>query len=297
VSTLVLRAFAFFAGLLAWGRAQRLGAVLGLVWFYVVRIRRRVVFSNLSKALPSMRSEHEKIAREAYRHFGMSAMEFLQLRSIGPDGIARLIRTRGMEHYDAAKASGRGIVVVTAHFGNFDLLACSQAASGIPLAIVSRDLHQNGIGRFWMETRESSGLKIFPDKGAAKQVLSWLKSGRVLGLTVDQRTSPERGGILSDFMGLKAWTTTAPAELALRTGAAILPVRIERRLDGNHDVVVEAPIQMEGRPNADGVKALTRQINEVVETWIYNRPEHWMWLHRRFADYTKPELESAGGTR
>ena len=282
VSTLVLKALALFVGLLTWRQAQRLGAALGLIWFHLVRVRRKVVFSNLSMALPKIEAEHETIALKAYRHFGISALELLRLKGMKSNKIKQLVYPMGMEHYDALRADGKGIVVVTAHFGNFDLLACSQAALGIPLAIVSRELHQNGISRFWMETRTASGLKIFPDRGGAKKVLKWLRAGNVLGLTVDQRTSQEKGGIKCSFLGREAWTTTAPAELALRTGAAILPVRIERRPDGEHNVIVEPRINADGKPDAENIRAVTQRINEVIGNWVQGRPEHWMWLHRRF---------------
>jgi Kdo2-lipid IVA lauroyltransferase/acyltransferase len=282
VSTWVLGALARIAGLLSWRRAQDLGAFLGLVWFHVVRIRRRTVLANLALALPEPAAEHLRIARETYRHLGICALELLKLRGLPPGEVARRVHDHGIERYEAALARGRGVIVVTAHFGNFDLLACAQACRGVPLAIVSRDLH-GGANRFWMETRRAKGLAIFRDEGSLKEIVRWLKDGKVLGFVVDQRTPPGRGGILSPFFGRDVWTTTAPAVLATRTGCALLPVRIERRPDGDHDVWIEGEIAVPERgPRA--VPDLTARINAVVEGWVRARPDHWMWLHRRFAD-------------
>ncbi len=283
----MLRLFAFLIGLLSWKGAQRVGSALGLVWFHLVRIRRRVVLENLALVLPGSRTEHLKIARESYRHFGISAMEFLKLRSLRKDEIVSHVRAQGMENYEKARVQGRGIIVITAHFGNFDLLACSQAAQGIPLAIVSRELHRGSVSRFWMKTRQASGLEIFPDKGSARQILTWLRSGKVLGLTVDQRTPPERGGVRVDFMGAPAWTMTAPAALALRTGAVLLPVRIERLQNGEHNVVIEEEIPIAKLGRKEGVREVTEQINRAVAGWVERRPDQWMWLHRRFVDSSK----------
>ena len=144
-------------------------------------------------------------------------MEFVKMARLGADDLVSKVRIEGIEHFESACARGRGVIVITAHYGNFDLLACSQAARGVPLAIVSRHLHAGGVNRFWMQTRQSRGLTIFPDKGAAKQLLKWLRDGKVLGLTVDQRTTAAKGGVLAEFMGWKVWTTTAPAAIASKT--------------------------------------------------------------------------------
>jgi len=283
VSTWLLRAMARLASLLSWRAAQSVGAFLGLVWFHVVRIRRGVVRSNLALALPEREDEHLRIARESYRHLGVSALEFLKL-SADPNVIAERVHPRGLAEYEAARDRGKGVIVVTAHFGNFDMLACSQALRGVPLAIVSRELHGGGSNRFWMESRRASGLSIFQERGGVRQILRWLRQGNVLGLVVDQRTPPARGGVRAPFMGRDVWTSTAAAKLALRTEAALLPARIERRPDGDHDLVVDPVIEVGDERGDDAERSLTARINRIVEGWVRARPEHWLWLHRRFAD-------------
>jgi Kdo2-lipid IVA lauroyltransferase/acyltransferase len=279
---MLLKAVTFLTGFLSWRRAQRLGGALGLLWFHAVRIRRRVVMGNLEMALSKTGKEARLIAREAYRHFGTSFFELLKIATMSPGEMASKVRARGMEHYERARARGRGVIVVTAHFGNFDLLAFAEAALGIPLAIVSRDLHEEGANRFWMATRRKSGLEIFPERGAARRILEWLRLGYVIGLTVDQRLSEEKGGILSEFMGWRVWTTTAPASLALASGAALLPVRVERCPDGGHTILVEPEIVIDRARDADARQQVTDRINKIVETWVRERPDHWLWLHRRF---------------
>lgn len=276
---------------LGWRRAQRLGGILGLIWFHGLRIRREVVFRNLALALPERAAEHRRIARECYRQIGASALELLALRSLGREEIAAKVRNRGLEHFEAAAARGRGVIVVTAHFGNFDLLACSQAARGVPLAIVSRELGR-GANRFWMETRGASGLRIFPREGSGRALVRWLREGKVLGLVVDQRTGPGDGGLPVPFLGVPAWTTTAPAALALATGAAIVPVRLERGPDGDHELTVEPEIPLEPGDRDQTVTRTTRAVNDAVGAWVTARPDHFLWLHRRFEGaWHKGEIE------
>jgi KDO2-lipid IV(A) lauroyltransferase len=152
----------------------------------------------------------------------------------------------------------------------------------VPLAIVRREMRDRRSNRFWMETRGMSGLEIFTERDAARRSLPWLRAGKVLGLVIDQRTSANRGGALSPFFGRLVWTSTWAARLARRTGAAIVPVRIERREDGDHDLIVEPELALPPRDDPAFVEAVTGACNAVLERWVRERPGHWMWIHRRF---------------
>jgi KDO2-lipid IV(A) lauroyltransferase len=278
----LLKIIAFGLSLLSPASAQKLGAGLGLIWFHVIRIRRKTVLENLEMALPHRRNEHLRIARDAYRHFGMTAVEFLRMSRMSKEDIAQEVEVSGMEHFDAAAARNRGVIVVTAHLGNFDLLAASQAARGIPLAVVSRNLHDSGVNQFWMKTRQKSGLQIFEHKGQARKILRHLRQGGVVALTADQRTRPERGGVLLPFMGHPAMTPTAPASLAAASGSPIVPVRIERQADGRHFAVVESAIWPDELAAPDGIVNVTNKLNGIIGDWAAECPEQYMWIHRRF---------------
>jgi Kdo2-lipid IVA lauroyltransferase/acyltransferase len=295
VSTWMLRAIAAAAALLSWKGVRRLGAFLGTVWYRLVRIRRGVVRENLGLGLPERAAEHDRIALGCYRHLCISTLELLKTRHMSSGRVLSLVRHRGLENYERAAERGRGVIAVTAHVGNFDLLACSQALRGVELGIVSRELRESGSNRFWMETRAATGLRIFSDRSSLRELLRWLREGRALGLVVDQRTPAERGGLLVPFLGEPAWTTSTPAALALRTGAALVPVRARRLEDGSHEVGVEPEIPLPERRGAEEVALLTERINEIVSRWIRDTPEQWMWLHRRFAGVPRGEPE--GETR
>jgi len=282
VSTLLLRAIAALVGLLSWRGAQSVGASLGGVWFHLLRVRRRTALDNLAIALPELAADHERIAGEAYANLGASAFELVKTRAMGREEIAARVHAVGLQHYEAAMARGKGVIVVTAHYGSFDLLAVSQAARGVPLAIVSREMSERRSNRFWMETRAKSGLEIFTERDAARRSLPWLRAGKALGLVIDQRTSEKRGGILAPFFGRRVWTSTAAARLARRTGAAIVPARTERREDGDHDLIVEPMLALPPRKDPAFVEAVTAACNAVLERWIRERPGQWMWIHRRF---------------
>ena len=282
MSTLLLGVLAALVGLLPWRGAQAVGAFLGGVWFRLLRVRRRTALDNLAIALPALAADHVRIAAESYASLGASALELVRTRAMSREEIAGRVHAVGLPHYEAAAARGRGVIVVTAHFGNFDLLAVSQAARGVPLAIVSREMSEKRSNRFWMETRAKAGLEIFTERDAARRALPWLRAGKVLGLVIDQRTAERRGGILAPFFGRRVWTSTAAARLARRTGAAIVPARTERRADGDHDLIVEPELALPPRGDPAFVETVTAACNAALERWIRARPGQWMWIHKRF---------------
>ena len=265
----------------------RAGAWLGVLWYYVLRIRKSVVMANISRVFPERPTfQQRRIARRFYESFSTSILEFLAIHS-RDQGIAQP-SVRGIEHYLDAMEKGRGIVAVTAHMGNFDLLACSQALIKVPLGIVSKRLTNRAVNDFWMNTRANCGVRIFEEGSPAAAVFRWLTHGKVLGVVVDQRLSQAKGGVLVPFLGYRVWTSVAAADLALRTGATLLPVMIHRNADGCHEIVFEREISLvdvQGRKR--GRIELMTQIHSVLEQWIVAFPEEWMWIHRRFKDAVK----------
>ncbi|MBN2804527.1 MAG: hypothetical protein JXR91_15640 [Deltaproteobacteria bacterium] len=260
----------------------KLGAFLGLIWFYVLRIRRRTVFFNLKAALPQKSGEHKEIARCCYASTGMNFTELLHIYSKPVSYINEHMQIIGWENYIAAKALNKGVIVVTGHFGNFDLLACSQGANGVPLAILSKNLSNTSLNRYWMNLRQRYGVRIFKDK-EPRSVLKWLKSGNVLGLVTDQRISSKNGGVLVPFFSKKVWTSPAAAKLAFHTGAVLLPV-VSRRVEaGKHVMTIGEAINpvVDNFGNIEIIGTMTL-INKQIEKWILADPCGWMWLHKRF---------------
>ncbi len=262
--------------------ASRLGARLGTLWYHLVPIRRRVVHGNLQIAFPEHKERHRTMAAAAFRSTGEGVLELMRMSRMSSAELLERVRVEGFDRYEAAAAQGKGVIVVTGHLANFDLLACSQAAAGIPLAIVSKDLHARGMNRFWMKTRRQFGVEILSER-SGRQLLRWLRGGGVLGLVADQRTAADEGGLLVPFFGRDVWTSTAAARLARHTGAPLLPVRICRTGPGTFDVRIEEMLPVRDR---DGVLldnyAICVLINQRLEAWIRDRPADWLWLHRRF---------------
>lgn len=259
---------------------QRLGRLLGLLWFEALPIRRRVAIENVGRAFPELpRRRRRLIAGRAFQHVATTVLELLWLGRRRHQALERAIRVEGFEEYRRVRDQGRGVVAVTAHLGNWDVLACSQALAGVPLSVVTKELGAPGLSRLWMERRRDAGVTLVPAHGSALAILRALRRGEVVGLVVDQRTPAAEGGALVPFFGRPAWTTLAPHVLAARTGAALLPVWSTRRPDGSHLVRIGPEIPLAPTP-----EATMTAINATVERWIRWHPDQWLWHHRRWAD-------------
>jgi len=284
---LFLLALEWLVSRLSFGWAQKLGGCLGLVWHDAIPIRRKTVLENLAAALPNLdEAERRRVAREHYRHLGMSAFEFLWASGRGMPAIHAFFREQGLDHYTEALKHGQGVIAVTGHFGNWDLVASVQASKGVPLNVVTKYLKNKGFNRFWMERREKAGIRFHPDQGSLRQILKALRRNEVVGLVIDQRTPREQGGIETDFMGRPAWTSTTAAVLALRTGAALIPAYGYRNEDGTHVLDVGPAFDLSGFDGGsrESIIRLTGLLNQDLAERIRKRPAQWLWLHRRWLD-------------
>lgn len=263
--------------------AHAFGAVLGWIWYYLIPVRRQVARANLRLAFPEKSGkERRRIARSCFVHLSRSAVEFLRLPGLDRRKVEQLLEHVGREHYRQAVEPGRGVIVVTAHFGNFDLLACTQAIRGVPLHILTREQHLGGFNRYWMSVRARLGVGLLPVRDSAMRIHRLLKRGQVVAMVIDQHVPASRG-VVVPFFGRPASTVHAPALLSWTTGAPLLPVTIERLPGGRHRVTFEPPISVDRSCRRDEqVLRVTRQLNRWLEDRIRSRPDHWLWIHRRW---------------
>jgi KDO2-lipid IV(A) lauroyltransferase len=281
--TLLLRVLEAVIARLPFRAAQRVGAALGAVVHHLLPIRRGEVRRRIGERLGLGPLDARRVARDCYRHLGTSALEFLWLAGRAPAALAPWIRHRGLEHFEGARAAGRGVVVATAHTGNWDLCACAEALRLGPLDVVTKSLRARGLDRYWMERRRQRAVRLHPARGSLAALVRSLRGGGVVALVIDQRA--DDGGVALPFLGAPAATSLAAATLAARTGAALVPVFSRRAADGSHVVDIEPSVVIDrALPVSDAIVAATRACNEALERAIRRAPEQWLWLHRRWDD-------------
>lgn len=248
---------------------------------------RRAAQKNLSFALPELEEgKRERIIDGVFNSLARLLVAFSRFPDLNPDNIRNLIRYEGMEHYEQAKAKRRGILVATAHLGNWELSAFAHAFMTEPMAVMVRPLDNPKIDALVEAYRALSGNKLILKKDSALSVVRALKANEAIGILIDQNTTPAEG-VFVDFFGKKACAGSAFAKLAARTGAPVIPGFAFWRQDEKRYVLHFYPeIAMTGDVQAD-----TQRIHSEFERIIKQYPDQWMWVHRRWK--TRPPGEPA----
>lgn len=268
----------------------RLGAAAGSLAYVLDRRHRRVALDNLALAFGDAMAEPERrrVTRACFAHFGRILLDTLTFPRITAEDAGRLVEYRGLEHVRAAYARGCGVLVFSGHFGHWELVALMQGHLGLPLALVTRPLDNARLERLLADLRGSSGNLVVHKRNAVREMARALRRGIGVAIVIDQDARGD--GIFVPFFGRLVSTTPSLALLALRTGAAVVPVASYPRSDGTYLVEYgpEVPVVDTGDRDAD-VGRITAACTAVIESWVRRRPELWLWMHRRFK--TRPPGE------
>lgn len=264
--------------------ALGVGALLGRLAPRLLRRRSGLVRENLRLVHPDWsEARREALLRANFVELGRCMAEWARLPDLDEQALQQRVELEGLEHLETALSRGRGALVVTAHYGLWELIPAAVRAHlpGLDLAAVGRTLRNPYLFDLIIRRRAAGGGDLLPQD--ARAILRALRRGAVIGMLVDQYTSERRTGVLAPFLGLRAWTNAGPAMLALRTRAPVLPVHVRRRDGGRHVIVLgpEIPPPASGELRAD-VLELTARINRAVDAFIQADPVPWLWSHRRF---------------
>jgi KDO2-lipid IV(A) lauroyltransferase len=220
---------------------------------------------------------------------GKNVMEFIQLPYMSPQKIHQIVTFEGKTHIDQALDRGNGAIILTGHFGNWELLAASIVANGYPLSSIARQLRSKRLDTLICAYREKSGYSSIDRANAVRPALRCLKRNELLGIVADVDTRTD--GVFVDFLGRPAYTPYSPVAIALKTGAAILPTFIVRQPDDSHRTIVEPPLVLQriGDRERDYVFN-TQKFTNVIESYVRRYPEQWIWMHERWR--TQPQIRS-----
>lgn len=260
------------------------------------RLRRsEIARRNLRRAMPELETaEIERIVRDMWEHMGRSTLEYARLRAFAPgsgDAVSTdLVTVEGIEHIDALRADGRPGLIFSGHLGNWELLTLLAKARGLePLFVVYRPANNPMLDRLIRGLQGGSDATLIR-KGptGARELLAALRQGGHVIMLVDQKMND---GIPVPFFGRDAMTAPALAQLALRFEAPVVPVQTIRLRgpDGHFEarfrIVVHPPLDLPdtGDRHAD-IEEVMRRVNTLLERWIRDYPEQWLWMHRRWPD-------------
>ncbi len=265
-------------------RAVALGRRLGLTWHDAVRHRRGVALAGLEQAFGERMAagELQALCRRNFAHYGVVLAEFLRLPRLSDAELLGRFTVTGLDHLHQARARGRGVIVVTAHVGNWEYLAAAQAAWGLEIAMITRHAHSAGVDRFWQGIRRQRGLRFLHAWRSLNALLRHLRAGGTVGMSIDQHEGGTTGARVP-FFGREAGTVKAPALLAARLGCPVIMALSWRDADGRHHASFSEELPLApGDHLAAIVTATTRSYNARLEAFIAAHPEQWSWVHRRW---------------
>ncbi len=285
IEYLIIRAIVFLLRILPRNISikfgERLGKAINNIWVS----RHNTVISNLTLAYGDKMStaQKEEIAREVFGNLGKSIAENSRFPSITKEDILEIVTSEGTEYFQEAREYGKGTILVSSHFGNWELMAAYVIAIGYPLSFMIRSQHNELVDRYFTKMRRSIGGKvIYSDKsGGMKKIIRGLKDNEQVAIISDQHAGSQ--GIIIKFFGQPVSVPRGPAVLSIRTGAPIVVTHIFRNDDNRHHTVVDKPIYPNQQADQkEEIYRLTKLYSERMEEIIRSRPELWLWTHRRF---------------
>ena len=270
--------------------AIRLGGLLGSLGYYLFPKDRKTSIENLKLALGGELSPRriKKISRQSFRNIGESAVDVFRHRKWGREGIDKLVKIEGLEYFDQAYRQKRGMVAITGHISNFELMAAFFSQSGYKVSVVGREIYDERLNRLLVENREVMGMKDIDADASPKEFIKHLREARVIGVLIDQDSRRLRG-VFVNFFGRRAYTPVAPFVIAQRMNSPIVPTAIFRNRDYTYTLKVDQAIPFPDTGDEEkDIQNYMQAYTSMLEEYTRQYPDHWFWLHRRWK--TSPNL-------
>jgi Kdo2-lipid IVA lauroyltransferase/acyltransferase len=265
------------------------GAAIGLTFYALDWQHRRVALANLEQCFPNRSArERRAIARATFTHFGQVLLKLLTFSALTPEAMIARAEYEGDERVRLAYAKGKGILFFTGHFGFWELHALAHGVKLRPIGVLARALDNPRLNTLLEQVRTKTGNSVIYRQGAVRRVLKTLAAGEGVAMLIDQHMhSPD--AIWVNFFQRPAATTSTLAQLALRTGAAVIPVFAHPLPGGRYRFVYESPVEPPAGSGPEAVREFTQRCTDVLEMHVRKHPELWLWMHRRWRDAPIPE--------
>jgi KDO2-lipid IV(A) lauroyltransferase len=270
--------------------AEKLGRRLGRLLKLILPKWHRIGLQTVAERLDYMKAHplwcsgnlsENDIIDQLFANMGLFMAELSHLYFGMDRELMAGVEIRGLEHYERAHARGRGIIGITAHAGNWELMALTFGAKIHPVGVVARNMKKGYLDDILEKIRLRHGNSLIYRDSGAKEMLLLLKGNGVLGILPDQVVRPPHG-ILADFLGAPAWTTVMPAKLTIKTGCAMLPFFTHKEGQKNIITIYPEITPPESADEAGRILELTTAMNRAIGEHIIRHPTQWNWLYRRW---------------
>jgi len=265
----------------------------GRLLYRLLPVRRAIILSNLRRVYANTLSEAEivELAQAHYGHLWQLAGEFLRFRWLSAARKSALVRVENLDSFIAAFRQGKGVLVLTGHFGNWEVATLAGIVNYPEVRgrfhFVRRPIKPGWLDALVTRRFEKGGFGVIGKRGSLDRILDLLARGDVIVFPFDQHAGPP-DGIEVDFFGHPAWTFKSLAIIAMATGAPVMPAASWREPDGRHVLRFSEPmLPIESENPNEAIRLNTRAYNAALEKLILARPEQWYWVHRRWKEVAR----------
>jgi len=259
--------------------------VIASLGYKIASRQRKIALESLSIAFGSEKTQAEItcIARDCFRQMAKSGVELMFLMD-RPSLLKQRITLVAEENLKDALSKGNGVILVSAHFGNFPLLLARLSLEGYRVGGIMRHMRDSRVEKIFMDKRRRLGIKTIysqPRNVCVEQTIKALRANEIVFIPIDQNFGT--AGVFVDFFGKKAATATGPVVLAQRTKAKIIPCFIVRQGDDTHNIIFEPSLDLaQGKTPAETVSINIQRLTNIIEAYIRRYPAEWGWIHRRW---------------
>lgn len=262
--------------------AHFLGSVAVLV---VPRWRMQMAEANIRECLGVSDERAKQIAADSLHRFGRMVIEVMRFPLLNEKTIHEQVQVEGLEYLEAAYAEGKGVIMATGHYGNWELLGATVALHGYPMLSITRKQNNSHMDKAINEFREMVGQQVTYNRGkhGLLAISRMLKEKNLLGVLFDQDTNDD--GVELDLFGKRSVIPMGAAALSRIYGSPILPIFMHNNDDGTCCAKIYPPLYTPktGDKQRDFYK-VTRKLVDILEMEIINHPEMWFWVHDRWKD-------------
>ncbi len=265
--------------------ASAAGRTIGTFTCRFLEKERGIIRKNLDLVWPGKFTQRrsEEFALANFRNYGTMLLEFLKISSSGPSAVSSLVKSvSGLEYFEKSRREGKGLIAVTAHFGNWELMPLYLKMKGFDIGVIGKKMFDDSLDRQLSSARTKTGVKLFERDSIGKDMLKELKKGMILGILADHDTRGEN--VVVPFLGVPAKTPVMPARLAKKYGLYMCTAFITRDTDGLYNITVNPFIKnLETRSEEDIMTECAAEISKAVKA----APEQWTWVHDRYKSVRK----------
>ncbi len=277
IQYIVINSFFIIFRVIGFKASSKLGFIIGKYLGPIFRSK-SLIINNLKKANIDKKNNFEKIAENVLGNYGRIFSEYVHLKNFRNDCLQKYFSIEGLDNLKNIKKNNEGVVFISGHFNNFELMAMQIEKAGVECAAIYRPLNNPYLNSIMekIRTRDICKNQIKKGRAGTRQIIHFMSKGTSIALMIDQRV---REGEKTNFFGSPATTTTIPAQLIKKYGCSVVPIYIERNKSHFFKMYVSKPIKIN---KSRSISEITKHLNNILEKMILKNVDQWIWTHDRW---------------